>query len=353
MSRVPDSLLYNKANGAIARTRQNMLKTQEQATSGLRINRASDDPVGNMRANQLKSQLARNDKVTQNMDYVNGLLSMTDTTLAEITDVVSRVRELSIQASSSTNQDKSSLEATANEIDQLAERAVQLGNSRYGDRYIFGGFQIANPPFDSVGNYFGDDGQIEIEIDQGQRLTINTIGTTPFYGIDEIPLDSNGVRQDPKQNEVPSIKGDLRAPASILAQNRGLDIQDDDLENQTEFAKLKERAGVNLIGTIRSLSEGMRTSSKEQIQGTLNDLDRALQQVISARSTVGAKQNSIDRAMDSLNSARANGATLLSDVQDADTVKVFSDMSRQEHVLNATLETNKKLLTPSLMDFLK
>jgi flagellin-like hook-associated protein FlgL len=68
---------------------------------------------------------------------------------------------------------------------------------------------------------------------------------------------------------------------------------------------------------------------------------------------VGARQSVLRLSLQSLDAAKVTNAELKSRAEDADTLQVYSDLAKNENVLKSSLEINKKLLTPSLLDFLK
>jgi flagellar hook-associated protein 3 FlgL len=349
MTRVPDSLMYTKGQEALNRSRDAMIRNQEKGLTGKRINRPSDDPVASMRVMQTQILEDRDATVTANLEVANGFLNLTDASLGELSEVLSRLKELSLQMSSSTNSTEDARASVQKEVDQLALRIVQIGNTRFGDRYIFAGHQTDKAPFDAQGNYYGDDGKIEIEMDRGQRIAVNMAGVVPFFGAPEISKSSTEMRQDPLKDKTPSVDGQLREPASIVAENMGLNPEED----PKKFDSLKEKLGVNLFGSVTQLSKALSEGNVLEINSAIDSLEKGYQQVLAARAQVGARQNILKLSLDSLESAKVTLAEVKSQAQDADTIQVYSDLAKNETVLKSTLEVNRKLLQPSLLDFLK
>ncbi len=349
MTRVPDSLMYAKGQDALNRSRDSMIRNQEKGLTGKRINRPSDDPVGSMRVIQTQILEDRDATVTSNLEVASGFLNLTDASLGELTDVLSRLKELSLQMSSSTNSTADARESVKKEVDQLALRIVQIGNTRFGDRYIFGGHQTDKAPFDASGNYYGDEGKLEVEMDRGQRIAVNVAGVTPFFGVSEITEEARVLRENPLNDKTPTISGSLREPASIAAANQGIDPE----EQPKEYADLKEKLGVNLFGTIQSFSQGLADNNKTLLNESIDNIEKGFQQVLASRAQIGARQNILKLSLDSLDSSRVTLAEVKSGAQDADVIQVYSDLAKNETVLKSTLEVNRKLLQPSLLDFLK
>jgi flagellar hook-associated protein 3 FlgL len=349
MTRVPDSLMYAKGQDALNRSRDTMIRNQEKGLTGKRINRPSDDPVASMRVIQTQILEDRDATVTSNLEVASGFLNLTDASLGELSDVLSRLKELSLQMASGTNSTADARESVKKEVDQLALRIVQIGNTRFGDRYIFGGHQTDKAPFDADGNYFGDEGKLEVEMDRGQRITVNVAGVAPFFGVSEITEEAQETRMNPLKDKVPSISGNLREPASIAAANQGIDPE----EQPKEYEDLKNKLGVNLFGTIKQFSEGLANDNKVAITDAIDNIEKGFQQVLATRAQIGARQNILKLSLDSLDASRVTLAEIKSGAQDADTIQVYSDLAKNETVLKSTLEVNRKLLQPSLMDFLK
>ena len=346
MTRVPEFLTFNKSQESISRARDKMIKFQEQAISGKRVVQASDDPVAAMRVIGLRTQSQRDDQISQNMELASSIVNITDSSLGELSDLIVRTKELAIQMSSTSNNNDDARLATAKEVEQLRLRAIQIGNARLGDRYVFGGYVSDRPPFDEHGNYYGDDGVGQLEVDRGQRLSINMPGVMPFFGITNIPERPPGAKANESD---PAIQGSIRSPASFLAERMGIEQN----PNSVMYKDLQESSGVNLFYVLQNFADGLKTGDIKQVQGSIDGLDGAFKQVLQARAMIGARQNAISMSQSSVESAKETGAALISNTEDADMLKVFSDISKSENTLKAALEMNRKILTPSLIEFLK
>jgi flagellar hook-associated protein 3 FlgL len=347
MARVTEGLLYNKADAAMNRTRSKMIENQEQAITGRRINKPSDDPQGTVRAMELKTKIERNEQALKNMEIANSYLSVTDSSLGELSNVLSRAKELAIQMSNSTNQSPDAMRAVRAEVDELFYQALQIGNTRVGEHYIFAGYQTERPPFDESGNYYGDIGAIEIEVQPGQRVALNVGGLKPFVGLDDFPIENKGLGVEVKPG--PRQPVGMRDPAMVVAESRGVDREQD----PEAYAAIEANVGVNIFHTLKLFSRGLEDARPELINQTLEDIDRAFSQVLETRATVGALQNAVLSNQDLVDSQQVTNQLLRSNVVDADSTQVYSDLARNETLLNATLDANKKLLMPSLLDFLK
>lgn len=106
----------------------NKKRTTEKLSSGYRINRAADDAAGLSISEKMRSQIRGLDKGSDNCQDGVSLLQVADGALAEVTAMLHRITQLSIQSANDTNtvSDRAALQAEINqlmgEINGVAEK---------------------------------------------------------------------------------------------------------------------------------------------------------------------------------------------------------------------------------------
>lgn len=147
--RVPTSHIPNTLAERINSTRHRLSVLQEQISSGKRINRPSDDPIGaelviNLRTS--RAEIGHFQKVS-----VTALQKLTaaDNAFNNYQSNLDRVKAL-ISAGLSDLTGQSSRDALANELEALKNGVVSFANTRNGNEYAFGGTRQTEPPFDPV-----------------------------------------------------------------------------------------------------------------------------------------------------------------------------------------------------------
>lgn len=114
-------------------TRQNLEHTQNKLSSGSRIIKAMDDAAGLAISEALRATIRSTDKNILNANDGMYLLETADSALKEITDIVIRMKELTIQAASDTLGDKergylqSEVSAVTNELNRISNATVFNG----------------------------------------------------------------------------------------------------------------------------------------------------------------------------------------------------------------------------------
>lgn len=108
------------ANTQLGRTESALDKAIERLSSGLRINKAEDDAAGMAISKKMHTQIKALEQSNRNSSDGISVVQTAESALAEIEDMLQRMRELSVQAADETYsiEDKTSIQA---EINQLVE----------------------------------------------------------------------------------------------------------------------------------------------------------------------------------------------------------------------------------------
>ncbi|OUV02948.1 MAG: hypothetical protein CBC42_05435 [Betaproteobacteria bacterium TMED82] len=123
---------------ALISTERNLSKSMEQLSTGKRINTAGDDAAGLAISTRMTQQIRALDQAVRNAGDAVSLIQTAEGATNEITDMLQRMRELSIQAINDTNanEDRSYLDL---EFQQLKKEIVRIA-----DMTEWNGFQVLN-----------------------------------------------------------------------------------------------------------------------------------------------------------------------------------------------------------------
>lgn len=127
------------------RTNEALSSTFERLSSGLRINRGSDDPAGLAVASSLNFQSKIYSQSIRNANDVISVINITQGALSEMGSVMTRIEELAIQASSSTysSSQRKALETEANALVEEYNRIVD--STSFNGLYTLNGSLQNNP----------------------------------------------------------------------------------------------------------------------------------------------------------------------------------------------------------------
>jgi flagellar hook-associated protein 3 FlgL len=133
-------MMTNNILLSINKNRKAMSTYEQQLATGKRIQKPSDDPIVAARALKFRTNVSEISQYQTNVKDAMSWISVTEQAIANSTNVMKRVHELSVQGSSGTLTAKNR-EGIISEVEQLKEQIVSEGNVSYAGRYMFTGFQ--------------------------------------------------------------------------------------------------------------------------------------------------------------------------------------------------------------------
>lgn len=302
-TRVTQGMLNNQLLRNINTNLSRINNHQNQLSTGRVINKPSDDPVGISFSLRYRSELSTHDQYEKNVDAAISWLDYTDSMLGQANTVIQRVRELAVQGANETNP-QTSLDAIKSEVDQLYLQMVTIGNSEFNGKYVFNGqltdkvpYTAANASTDKI-----DQGEIQFEIGTGVKIAANIPGNKVF-----------GEPDDPN--------------------NPGT--------NDNIFRVLKDFVSALELGNTKEVSK------------IIGRIDAQNDRFLEARADVGAKTNRIELAQSRLQDISVNLQSLQSKTEDADVSEVITNLKTDENVYQASLSVGSKIISVSLVDFLR
>lgn len=376
--RVADNMLYEQVNSTLAKNRSEMVDLQNQAATLKRVTKPSDDPIAATRVLSFRTEQQSNSQFLKTANQAKSLLEFSDQSLGELTDVLIRAKELVLSQASDAGAGAETRKLVSSEVGQLYRQAVQIGNRKLGDKYLFGGYNTTQAPFDFDGNYRGDDGEMMLPINKDAMVAVNVPGSRVFMGkgtldheigsqeivdpqnIQEIrkaQVHSGQVKRadvdeftappatDQQQEELKSVRG----PASIA------------VPGEPEKPKAQEGFGLNaanvegknIFKLLKDIEISLKTNDKSALQDSIEDLDVAASQVVLARAAIGSRVMSLQANSEAIQRFDIDAKAAASVLEDADQFEVVSSINKAEGTLQATLQTSGKLIQPSLLDFLR
>lgn len=359
--RIADKMQFNQVNKNISKNRSDMSELQNQAATQKKINKPSDDPLGAARVLSVRTEERGNNQFVKNINSAKSFLEFSDQSLGELSEILVRAKELAIGQASDAGANAESRRATAEEVTQIFQQSVNIGNRKLGERFIFGGFKTQTTPFDRNGEYYGDDGDMKIQTHKDSFVAMNIPGSKVFQGVG---LNEDGVARpgvlDPRtvdelkdvrrkeqeareiQNEKDENALQTRGPASAFRP-----------EKMGSADPVTQERGVNIFQAIKGLEVSLRANDKEGVQSSLDFLDQAISQVVMARAEVGSRIMAVNNVTDTLQKAIVDNKITASQLEDADVFQLVSEINKTDSALKATLDTSGKMIQPSLLDFLR
>jgi flagellin len=160
----------------------------EQLSTGRRINSAADDAAGLAISNRMTAQIRGLEQAVRNANDGISMLQTAEGALGEVTNMLQRIRELSVQAANDTysDPDRESLQL---EVDELINEIDRIGNNTmWNGMYMFAA-------------EIGDAGEFSIQVGIGDSVDSTIDGTiyemdAGILGVDVLDITTAADAQD-------------------------------------------------------------------------------------------------------------------------------------------------------------
>ena len=295
--RVADQQMYGILLGNLQRSRLQMLTSQEQISSQKRVTNPADDPSAFGQIVLDKSALSQTTQWVRNINFGTSRVNAADQALGQVQNLITRVRELTIQASSDTTSAEGR-QSIAKEVRQLQRQLVQLGNTEVAGQAIFGGTKTDVQPF-----------------------TITSGDTVAYQGNSETQSIAVGENQT--------------------------------VQSLVPVSSIFTGSTTNMFDSLRDILTALESDDRSGIQAGLGNLDLATAQISDAQGTVGALANRLQVTHDALDTATLTITKSISDNQDADLATAITQLRLQEVAVQAASQTFTKIFDSSLINYLR
>jgi len=306
LGRVTQGTITNQLLRNINKNLGQMQGLQEQLSTGMKLNRPSDDPVGITYSLRYRSDLSLNERYQENVTAAASWLDYSDTLLNQVGEIVKRAKELAIQGSNGTNPNVA-LDNVAAEMKQLKDQLQGIGNSQFKGKYVFNGQFTDVEPYTDLTNAaktLTDDFGLEYLISSGAPVRVNLTGNDVFG----------------------------YPPSGVTAPKN----EDD-----------------NLFHVLDQMIQSLEAGDHAGVAAQLPFLDTRANKILTQRAELGARVNRVELMEQRLQDLNLNLTTLQSKTEDADIEDVLIKSKVNESVYQASLSVGAKVIQPSLVDFLR
>ncbi len=273
--RVAHSALYDSFLQNMNHSANELQELNKQASSQKKVNKPSDDPIGAARILGYRDSLAAMDQYQSNIDTGKGWLNLADETLMQASDLLTRAKELAEQGATGTlSADQRKM--LAKEVNQILDQMVNLGNTRYEGKSIFGGHKTEKSAFQKVQEEVKSNqeglaeqvSEIEGHLNRGVEVKFQEQETHEFPEGDD--LDNNdGIKLDfetaPEHFEVESGGFELQSGGTVVYEQD----KDEYFEDMEAFAeRLDEVSGVD----AHVENESLIVEGADEVSGSFTTL---------------------------------------------------------------------------------
>jgi flagellar hook-associated protein 3 FlgL len=286
-----------------------VVEMQTKLATGKQIVQTSDDPDKAGLIQRLNTAYNRQETYESTLNSVEDRLSAEESSLMATDNILQRVRELAVQASSdTTSADDRAIIAT--EINALKDSLLALANTQdVNGNYVFSGSAVRTVPFaaDGEGNmrYQGDNSYVAVDVSEQRRLIMNRPGNEVFDGVVRLEIDGTGPRK------------------------------------------------VSFFNVIEDFSNALATNDTTGIQRSLGEVDELSATLSTSLADVGSRQNVVESQRDVLADTKLRYKSVLSNAEDLDYASAVTKLSAELLSLEAAQASFAKISQLTLFDYIR
>ncbi len=404
--RVTERMLFGNVSSRLQKQSASLLRLQEQISGGKKINKPSDDPIGQADIINFEKSLEMSDQYLRNIDRLESSVVTSETALQTVQEQLVRIRELAVQAANATNTSADRM-MIAQEVRQIYDQLVSVANTNHEGSYIFAGNKVKTQPFVSNGTFIGtsitspttitaaSNDVLNISLDgitsnvtippmsnaTGPQLAtaVETAinGATAFqsagvsvsvtFDTDHLVFTSKAVggtsAATPNSGTAFSTlvgagPGTNRPAGTYLgdsAENAIMIGKNTSVVKNLPGARLFKGAvgGTDVFEVLGNFQIALETNNLSGIQAELGRMDAMQDAMSDERALIGARLNRTEAAASMLEDFKVTVARLKSSREDVDLSSAISDLVFQQTILDTTRAIAARVVQRSLLDFLR
>lgn len=400
--RVTTANQFNNAVASLQRRQQELQATQTQLTSGKKVERASDDPVGAARIERALAAIGRVDANQRALESSRNGMNLAEAAIGDASELLQQVREAVVAAGNASYSD-AERKGLGDKIAGLRAQLLSIANRPDGSGgYVFSGQGASQPPFldESTGVRFNGvpgslltgtlesfaltvDGRLTWEqgrsgngsfvtsdrpntltnapakgwIDAGRvtdpalltghNYQIDISGTAPNSTYTVTDLDTGGVVAADNFTPGKAINFDGMTVSINAGGADGDSFRIEPAANTLNIFTVLDRAAANLRTPLRSNIEIQQGNAL-----SLRDLDQGFQNLQSVRSLVGERLNLLDGSEDRLSGLKLYNQIERSAAEDLDMTEAISRFQIQQTSYDAALRSYAAVQRVNLFQYL-
>jgi len=298
---------FNLALSQMQDMQSNISKTQGQLATGELVANPSDSPDTTATTQRVQSAIARQDSFSQSLTQVDNRLSAQETSISSSANLLTRIKELAIQASTATTsaQDKKNI---AIELKTLRDQLLSMANTQdESGNFIFGGARTGQAPFATNGagvvDYFGDQGSAMVAVGEQRKVSASLTGSNVF--------------------------------TSVVRQENG------------------QTTGTGFFQSLDDLTKAVENSDLTGITRGMSEVDVLQNGISHAVAEIGANRNVIEQQKQVIDATKLRLQSTLSAIKDTDYTEAVTRLQREMLALQAGQSSFAQTAKLNLFEYLK
>jgi flagellar hook-associated protein 3 FlgL len=410
--RIATAHTYDTSIANLQKRQQDLATSQQQMTSGKRVNYASDDPTAAARAERALASIARNDANQRTLEASRNVMNIASGALGDATELLQTARETLVAAGNGSYTD-GERKALAIKLRDIRNQLLSVANRPDGGGgYVFGGQGSSKPPFVDGATgvvYQGQGGEMLASVDEHLNLTVDgdqiwlkgktgngVFNTAPGGNVNTSTANqgtawiSSGSVSNPTQLPYPaatspgpvySVQFHVAGGATtydiledgnpiatgqpyksgqdiaITGKGMSVGITGAPADGDT-FAISEAQNNLNIFNSLDATISALEKTNQpggavmQAVNSGMTQVDAALRSIQGAQSAVGEQLNRMDGVESRIADLKLAAQTEKSNAEDLDMVEAISKFQNQQTGYQAALQSYASVQKLSLFNYI-
>ena len=285
----------------------NLSQVDEQLSSGLSVNQASDAPQSIQDIFVTRSELGQANQTVQNLTTINGQVQAAGSAVQSSIQLLNQAVSLGTEGAS-TSTTLSTQQNLAAQVQALQNQLVAISNTEVGGVYVFSGDASGSPAYQ--------------------------VDTSSPTGVDQLITPQQSTLQ---------IAGPTGVTFQVSMTAQDLFDQQDSSGNPTAN---------NAFAALNGLVQALQSGNTSNITAAVSALQTASGYVNDQTAFYGAAENNVSSALDLAQKFQTQDQSQLSGLEDANTTTLAVEMTQDSTALDAAMSAEAHAPTTTLFDYL-
>ncbi len=399
--RVSTSQMFNSNSSSILRHQADSQKALEQISSGKRVNTAADDPIASKTIDNLNQQNNLIDQFLKNIDYAEGRLANSESSLGEAEDLSRNIKDNMLKMNNGTRS-QDDLNAIAKDLRSDLDALMSIANAKdESGNYVFAGFNTESQPFSFAGapqsiQYAGDDNTKQSMVAEGVLLQTNIPGSQAFmngenalgdysvnyqtgqtgefnvsaakiddatanpaanYTLNFIDDGSGGVNAEITNTSVSPSTTSTQAFSSPLTFD-GIEVEFKGEPAIGDSIEISQQSSISIFDTVEQAialaesGEMQNPNGQAEMAQLLDNINQGIDQISNARSVAGVNLKSLETYNAQHEDAKLVNTSAQAKLEDLDIAEAITELQKSQVALQATSSLFSRVSGTSLFDYL-
>lgn len=297
--RISDSMKFRQVVANMQTSQRGLDQVQQQVSSGKRLQKPSEDPNAAAVIMQTRADLRGIQQFQRNIGQAISRVEGEESVLNQLSDALTRALELAVSQSDDTA-NATTRQQVKYEIDNLIGFAAGLGNTRWGEGFLFGGHQSDLAPFDAADPLAPKTAAELAKLDQPHLVEVSAG--------QRVPSNHNG--------------------KEIFLDSRAFEA-------------------------LRDLSAALGADDAPGIRASMDTLKFATERVQDLLGDIGGRYNHLDVTGRRLENANLSTVKLRSGLEDVDVARAMVELVARQSSLQGAFMATSRILSLNLTDYLR